>query len=320
MIKFIVRRMLQLIPTLLLITVVIFTLIKLTPGDPVGSDLNPKATAEQKQAERARLGLDKPLPVQYIGWLTRSVQGDFGESYTFKKPVSGVINDYIWNTFYLNITSFIFAFLIAIPLGVFVAVRQYSKTDTFFSVLSIVGISLPSFFFSLLLIYFFAIKYDFFPIGGMVEPGSNTEGVARILEVLHHMVLPMTVATITSCASLLRYSRTSVLDVLKQDYVRTARSKGLTEKVVIYKHAFRNALIPIITIAGFYIAMLFSGSAILETVFNWPGIGRVLIQSVRSADYNVMMALMTMFALLTLIGNLLADILYAFADPRIKLD
>ncbi len=320
MIKFIIRRCLQMIPTLLVITVIIFTLIQLTPGDPIGSDLDPKSTAEQKEAERARLGLDKPLPVQYVNWLGRSIQGDFGESYTYKKPVSGVINDYIWNTFRLNITSFIFAFLIAIPLGVFVAVRQYSKTDTFFSVLSIVGISLPSFFLSLLLIYFFAIKNRIFPIGGMVEPGSTTEGFARTLEITYHMVLPATVATLTSCASLLRYSRTAVLDILKQDYVRTARSKGLTEKVVIYKHAFRNALIPIITIAGFYIATLFSGAVILESVFNWPGIGRVLMQSITSADYNVMMALMTMFALLTLLGNLLADILYAFADPRIKLD
>ncbi|MFV0504275.1 MAG: ABC transporter permease [Lachnospirales bacterium] len=320
MAKFIIRRILQMIPTLFIITILIFTLIKLTPGDPIGSDLNPKATAEQKAAERARLGLDKPIPVQYINWLGRTVQGDFGESYTYKKPVASVINDYIWNTFYLNITSFVFAFLIAVPLGVFVAVRQHSKTDTFFSVLSIVGISLPSFFFSLLLIYVFAIKLNLFPIGGMLEPGSTTAGFGRVIEVLHHMFLPALVAIITSCASLLRYSRTAVLDVLKQDYVRTARSKGLSEKVVIYKHAFRNALIPIITIAGFYIASLFSGAVILESVFNWPGIGQIFMQSITSADYNVMMALMTMFALLTLLGNLLADVLYALADPRIKLD
>lgn len=320
MFKYIGRRLLHLIPVIILISMLIFTIIKLTPGDPVGANLDPRSTAEQREAERARLGLDKPIPVQYWNWLKRSIRGDFGNSYIYKVPVSEVIPTFIKNSFILNVFVYIFAFLISIPIGIITAVKQYSKTDNFWSAFSIIGISMPTFFFGLLLIYFFSVKLDMFPISGMKTVGSKATGWANIKDILHHMVLPGTVLIIGSLASLVRYTRTSMLEVINQDYIRTARSKGLQEKVVIYRHAFRNALIPIVTIVGFTIPGLFSGAVMLETVFNWPGIGTRLVEAVNLRDYNLMMALNMFFAILTLLGNLFADIGYALVDPRIKVE
>ncbi len=318
--KYIVRRILHLIPVVLIISILIFSIIKLAPGDPVGSNLDPRATAEQRAEERARLGLDKPIPVQYWEWLQRSVRGDFGNSYTYKRPVKDIVPKFIWNTFLLNVVVYLFAFLISLPVGIICAVKQYSRTDNFWTVFSIIGISMPTFFFGLLLIYVFAVRLNWCPINGMVTAGKNATGIARVKDILHHMILPGIVLIIGSMASYVRYTRTSMLEVINQDYIRTARSKGLSEKVVIYKHAFRNALIPIITIVGFTIPSLFSGAVILETVFVWPGIGNVLMEGINMRDYNLIMALNMFFALLTLLGNLLADVGYALVDPRVKVD
>jgi len=320
MLRYIGRRLIQLIPVVLLISILIFLIIKLVPGEPVGSNLDPRATVEQKLAERARLGLDKPIYVQYWNWLSRSIRGDFGYSYIYKRPVVEVIPSFIKNSLILNIYVYIFAFIISIPIGIITAVKQYSKTDNFFSAFSLFGISMPTFFFGLLLIYFFSVKKQWFPISGMVTVGKNLEGIAKVKDIMMHMILPGLVLIIGSLASLVRYTRTSMLEVINQDYIRTARSKGLSEKVVIYKHAFRNALIPIVTIVGFTVPSLFSGAVMLETVFNWPGIGRVLVDAVNYRDYNLMMALDMFFAILTLLGNLLADIGYALVDPRIKVE
>ncbi len=320
MLKYIGRRLLQLIPVVLLISILIFIIIQLTPGDPVGSNLDPRASVEQKMAERARLGLDKPIHIRYLKWLGRTIKGDFGYSYIYKRPVIEVVPDFIKNSLILNVFVYIFAFILAIPIGIITAVKQYSKTDNFFSAFSLFGISMPTFFFGLLLIYFFGVKNQWFPISGMTTIGKNLEGLAKAKDVLMHMILPGLVLIIGSLASLVRYTRTSMLEVINQDYIRTARSKGLSEKVVIYKHAFRNALIPIVTIVGFTVPSLFSGAVMLETVFNWPGIGRVLVDAVNFRDYNLVMALNMFFAVLTLIGNLLADIGYALVDPRVKVD
>lgn len=320
MLKYILRRLLHMVPVILLISVLIFGIIKLTPGNPVGANLNPKSTPAQKEMERERLGLNKPIYVQYFMWLQRTAVGDFGESYTYKKPVSDVIGKFIWNTVILNVFTFSIAFLISIPLGILSAVKQYTKFDNFITVFSLIGISLPSFFFGLVLIYIFAVKLKVVPVSGMVEAGSKTVDMARFLEIMRHMILPGVVLIIMDLASTVRYTRNGMLDVISQDYIRTARSKGLSEKVVIYKHAFRNALIPIVTILGFSIPALFSGAVIIETIFNWPGIGRILLESVNGRDYNLMMALMMFFAILTLLGNLLADIGYALVDPRVKVE
>ncbi len=308
------------IPVILVISILIFGIIKLAPGSPVGTNLDPRATPEQKAMERERLGLDAPLYEQYGLWITRVSQGDLGKSFIYQKPVKDVVGPYLKNTFILNIPVFILAFGISIPVGIHSAVKRYSLFDNFWTVFSLVGISLPSFFFGLLLIYTFAVKIQILPINGMIEAGSETTGFAYALEVTKHMVLPGIVLTIGSLASYVRYTRNGMLEVIHQDYIRTARAKGLNEKVVVYKHAFRNALLPIVTLLGYSLIFLLSGSVITETVFNWPGLGRILLESVTMRDYNLMMAIMMLYAILTLVGNLLADIGYALVDPRVKVD
>ena len=322
MLKYIFRRLIQMIPVIIVISILLFCLVKAMPGDPIRAYLgvNSKVSPEIKEKLVADLGLDQPMHVQYFMWLKRMVNGDFGESIQYKRPVSEVVGDFLWNTFLLKIVVFILAFGISIPIGIICAVKQYSKTDNFWTVFSLIGISMPSFFFGLLLIFAFAVNFRLFPISGMVTPGTDYTGLEYVLDMARHMVLPVTVLTISSLASLVRYIRNSMLEVVKQDYIRTARSKGLGEKIVIYKHAFRNALIPIVTLIGIWIPFLFTGSVITEKVFVWPGIGRVLYEGVIMRDYNLIMTLNMLFALLMLMGNLLQDIGYAIVDPRVKVE
>lgn len=322
MIKFLFKRILHMIPVIFIISLVIFGMVKAMPGDPLNAYVGQgvELTAEKREQLEDMLGLNAPLPIQYGKWVTRMVTGDFGESITYKKPVREVIRPFIWNSFILNVGGFILAFLISIPVGIWSAVKKYSHFDNFWTVFSLIGVCMPSFFFGLILISIFAVKLRLFPMNGMITPGQNSVGFARVLDIGKHLVLPMAVVTFSSLASLVRYVRNAMLEVIKQDYIRTSRSKGLSEKVVIYKHAFRNALIPIITLIGFYIPLLFGGSTILETIFIWPGIGKELYAGVMSRDYNLVMALNMFFALLTLLGNLLADIGYAVADPRVKVE
>ncbi|MDI9502869.1 MAG: ABC transporter permease [Tissierellia bacterium] len=320
MIKYILKRLLHMIPVLLIISMVIFGITKLAPGDSVGMGLDPRATAESLERQREALGLNDPVPVQYIKWLTRVVQGDFGRSSQYMQPIMNVVPERLWNSFILNVVVYIIAFMLSIPIGIVSAVKQYSTFDSFWTVFSIIGISMPSFFFGLLLIYVFSAKLQWLPFSGKQTPGLNATGWVAFKDLLKHMVLPATVLILGSLASTVRYTRTSMLEVIKQDYVRTARSKGLNERVVVYKHAFRNALIPIITLVGAYIPALFSGAAILERTFIWPGIGNMLVTAVFARDYNLVIGLNVFFAFLTLMGNLLADVGYALVDPRVKVD
>ncbi len=320
MVKYIIKRLLHMIPVLLIISIVIFGIMKLAPGDSIGMGLDPNATRESIELQREALGLNDSIPLQYAKWLGRVLTGNFGVSSKFLQPVIDVVPERLWNTFLLNIVVYLLAFLISIPIGIVSAVKQYSVFDSFWTVFSIIGISMPSFFFGLLLIYFFAARLQWLPFSGKQTPGLNATGITQFLDVMKHIILPATVLTLGSLASTIRYTRTSMLEVIKQDYVRTARSKGLSEKVVIYKHAFRNALIPIITLIGASIPALFSGAAILERTFMWPGIGNMLITAVFDRDYNLVMALNVFFAFLTLMGNLFADIGYALVDPRVKME
>lgn len=312
------------IPVILIITIILFGLLEIMPGDPVNAYLGvgSNATVEQQQQIREQLGLDDPFHIRYIKWLGRTLTGDFGNSYKYREPVVDVIGTFIWNSFYLNIVAMVLAFAIAIPVGIKSAVKKYGLFDNFWTVFSLTGVSMPSFFFALLLIFFIAIPVTWLPLNGMrttiyMAKGYDSFG-QEVLDVLKHMILPVTVLTISSLASLTRYVRNSVIEVINQDYIRTARSKGLAEKVVIYKHAFRNALLPIVTLLGLYIPSLFGGSILLETVFIWPGIGNVLFTSIGDRDYSMLMAANTFYAVLMLAGNLLADLAYAFVDPRIR--
>lgn len=326
MFKYLLRRILHLIPVIIIISFIIYGIIEIMPGDPVNAYLGQgsQTTPEQQQQIRKQLGLDQNFVVRYFKWLGRSLTGDFGTSMKYRKPVKDVIGTYIMNSFYLNVVALSLAFAIAIPVGIRSAVNKYGLYDNFWTVFSLTGVSMPSFFFALLLIFYIAIPVDWVPLNGMRTVIMAVKGYeskwAEILDVLKHMILPVTVLTITSLASLTRYIRNSVIEVINQDYIRTARSKGLSEKVVIYKHAFRNALLPIVTLLGLYIPGLFGGSILLETVFIWPGIGNILYTSILDRDISMMMAANVFYALLMLAGNLLADISYALVDPRVKVE
>lgn len=326
MLKYLARRILHLIPVIIIISIIIFGIIEIMPGNPVNAYLGQgsQATPQQIQQITEVLGLDQPAPVRYVKWLRRVLSGDFGTSLKYRKPVQDIIGTYIWNSFLLNVVSLAIAFAIAIPVGIKSAVNKYGLFDNFWTVFSLTGVSMPSFFFGLLLIFYVAIPVSWIPLNGMrtvtmAIKGYESRG-AEILDILKHMLLPVIVLTIISLASLTRYIRNSVIEVINQDYIRTARSKGLSEKVVIYKHAFRNALLPIVTLLGLYIPRLFGGSILLETVFIWPGIGNVLYTSILDRDYSMLMAANVFYALLTLAGNLLADVSYALVDPRIKVE
>ena len=326
MLKYFCKRILNLIPVILIITIILFGLLQLMPGDPVNAYLGQgsKTTPEQQQQIRKQLGLDEAKPVQYIKWLGRTVTGDFGNSLTYRKPVSKVIGDFIWNSFLLNFVALALAFCIAIPVGIKSAVKKYGLFDNFWTVFTLIGVGMPSFFFALLMIYFIAVKVQWLPLNGMKTPALAAAGYssmwAQIVDVGKHMILPVFVLTLLSLASLLKYVRNSVLEVINQDYIRTARSKGLKEKVVIYRHAFRNALIPIVTLLGMYIPSLFGGAILLETVFLWPGIGKILYDAVMKQDIWLVMGANTFYAVLMVFGNLAADMSYALVDPRVKIE
>ncbi|MDH6367580.1 MULTISPECIES: ABC transporter permease [unclassified Breznakia] len=324
MIKYILKRLLNMIPVIFIISILIFATVRSMPGDPVNAYLGmgSKVTPEQKEVIREQLGLNGSMPEQYIRWAGRLVQGDLGESIKYKKPVTELIGEYIWNTFLLNVISLILAVLISIPIGIKQATKKYSKFDNFWTVFSLFGISVPTFFFGLVLVFFLSLQLGLLPMNGMRDPIQAAFGYpnifANIADVASHMVIPVIVLAFGSFSSLSRYVRNAMIDVINQDYIRTARAKGLKEKVVIYRHAFKNALIPLVTLLGSYIPSLFSGAMILETVFLWPGLGWILIEAINSRDLSVTTAVLLFSAVLMLLGNLLSDVLYSVVDPRIK--
>lgn len=317
--QYIIRRLLTMIPVLLGVSLIIFIVFSMVPGDAITGAMDPHMTAESRQKLRHQLNLDKPKIVQYGLWISGVVHGDWGTSTYYKEKVTSVISTYVWNSFYLGLASTIAAVILAIPIGVISATKQYSVFDSFFTIVALIGISIPSFFLGLLLIKWFAVDLSIFPVSGMQSTGSNAGGISKIIDILYHMFLPFVVLTFISIAGIMRYMRSSMLEVIRQDYIRTARAKGLREKVVIYKHGLRNALIPVITLLGFMIPGLFSGAIITEQVFGWPGIGPVQVLATVNRDYPLLMGLNMFLALLTLLGNLFADIAYALVDPRIRL-
>lgn len=327
MLKYICKRLLASIPVLLIISMVIFGVVKAMPGDEVTAYLGPgtRATEEVKQAAREKLGLDKSIPEQYVRWLGRVVTGDLGTSTALRKPVGQVISSYVWNTFLLNVVSLIVALIFAIPIGIRQAVKKGSWEDNFWTVFSLLGISVPTFFFGLLLIFFVGLNVSWMPISGMRDTMYASFGypggwIQELGDVALHMILPVIVLAFGSFATFSRYVRNSMVEVINQDYVRTARAKGLKEKTVIYKHAFKNAQIPLVTLLGLYIPSLFSGATILETVFVWPGIGKVLIDAINQRDSSLVNACLLFSAILMILGNLLSDVCYSMVDPRVKVD
>lgn len=319
MITYIVRRFLQMLVVLFGVSVIVFFIIAKAPGDYVSTKANTNMTEEKKEELRESMGLDKPLLSRYLTWMKNSATGNFGDSLKFKQPVVSVINTYVWNSFILALASLIASVIIAVPIGVVSATKQYSFIDGFFTVLALIGISLPSFFLGLMFIKMLTFDIKIFPIGGMTSTGSAFTGLKYFFDMLYHMALPFLVLTVLQVGSLMRYTRTSMLEVIRQDYIRTARAKGLKESVVIYKHALRNALIPIVTILGLSLPGLFTGAMITETIFAWPGIGKIAFDCLNARDFPFLMAFNMLVALLTLAGSLIADISYALVDPRIRL-
>jgi len=317
MAQYLFRRLLYTLITLIGISILSWVIITQAPGSPIALTLDPKVSPKIIEQMEKNYDLDKPVYQQYFLWLKRLFTG---ELYSFKdgRPVMKKIGERIWNTLLLNLVAIIIIFSLAIPLGIFSAKRQYSFLDNLGTFGAYLGISIPSFWLAYLLILG-TVKLFGYPVLGMrsfvTEDFTTTE---MILDRLWHLMLPSIILAIGGIAALSRYTRSSMLEVIRQDYVRTAKAKGLPEETVYYKHALRNALLPIITLFGFLIPGLIGGSIIMETVFAWPGIGRLAYQAVLARDYPVVMTINTITAVLVLIGNFVADILYGIADPRIR--
>jgi peptide/nickel transport system permease protein len=314
---YLLRRSLYTLITLIGISILSWVIITQAPGSPIALTLDPKVSPKIIEQMEKNYDLDKPVYQQYFLWLKRLFTGKL---YSFKdgRPVMEKIGERIWNTLLLNLVAILIIFSLAIPLGIFSAKRQYTFLDHLGTLGAYLGISIPSFWLAYLLILG-TVKLFGYPVLGMrsfVTEDFTT--VEIILDRLWHLMLPSIILAIGGIAALSRYTRSSMLEVIRQDYVRTAKAKGLPEETVYYKHALRNALLPIITLFGFLIPGLIGGSIIMETVFAWPGIGRLAYQAVLSRDYPVVMTINTISAVLVLIGNFVADILYGIADPRIR--
>lgn len=299
---------------------VVFAMVHLQPGNPYIQMINPNIPPEQTETMLRNLGYYDALPVKYIKWARRAMVGDFGYSIQFKESVLSVINSRIWNTLLLSVVSSIISTAIAIPAGVISATKRNSTFDYIITIISFIGISIPSFFFGLLLIKALAFDARIFPISGMKTPGENYMGIKGVMDVAKHMVLPAIVLSFMNIAALMRYTRSSMIEVINKDYMRTAKAKGLKNSKVIWKHGFKNALITIITVLCMQIPYLFSGALLTETIFIWPGIGRLNYDAVLNRDYPLIMGILMIVAIVILISNLLADILYAVVDPRITYD
>ncbi len=317
MTKYLIRRTLQMFLLLLLISMLVFGILQLVPGGPFDALLaNPKVTQLDIERLNRLIGLDKPLPQRYVEWLGRAVRLDWGESWqvAFGQPVGRVINERLPNTLVLMGLSTLLSILVAIPIGIYSAIRRYSAADYVVTTVSFFGISMPVFWFGLLLMIVFAVNLRWLPTSGVSTPGLENDPVDR----LKHLVMPVTVLSLVNIAQWSRFMRSSMLEVLSQDYLRTARAKGLKEAAVLLRHGVRNALIPVITILGLDIPVLFSGAVITETLFSWPGMGRLLRDAVFASDWPVVTAVIMITAFLVILGNLVADVLYAVVDPRIR--
>ncbi|KRG12710.1 ABC transporter permease [Lederbergia galactosidilytica] len=314
---YVLKRFLYLIPTLIGASLLIFFLYSLVPGNFIDAD--PNLTAERKAELYALYGFDQPVLKRYFIWMGNLLQGDLGYSLQFQRPVVEVLGNYLWSSFFVALASLILTWGIALVVGVVSATRQYSLFDSLATVLVFAGMATPSFFLGLILIKFLAVDLGWFPAGGMITTGSNYTGWEYVKDVGQHMILPVLVLTMLGIGGLARYFRTNMLEVIRQDFVRTARAKGLKEKTVVYKHALRNALLPAITLFAFELPALFSGAIITEQIFNWPGIGAIYMQAFTVRDYPLLMGFTMFIALLTVISNLLADLLYGVADPRVRL-
>ncbi len=307
--KYILKRIAMLIPVVFGISLVVFSIMSLTPGDPAQLILGESASAEALEAKREELGLNDPFLVQYARYVFSAMQGDFGRSYTTNVPVTQEIMSRFPNTLALTISGVLLAIIIAIPIGVFTAVRQYSLWDSGIMIVTLLGVSMPNFWMGLMLILLFALNLNWLPAVG--QPSWSMNG-------LRALILPTISLGTGTAAVITRMTRSTMLDVIRQDYIRTARAKGVGEFYVISKHALKNALIPVITVIGIEFGSLLGGAILTESVFSWPGVGRLLVEAIRQKDTPRVMGIVIFLAVAFSIVNLIVDILYAYVDPRIK--
>ena len=322
MMRYLLKRLLMMVPLLLGITLISFIVIHLAPGEPTDlqTDLNPKVSAEARDRLRAQYGLDQPLPVQYGRWLSRLVRLDFGDSFAQdRRPVADKIVERLPVTILINVLSITVILAVAIPIGILSAVRRNSGFDRLTTIFVFLGFATPSFWLALLLMDYLGVRLGIFPIAGLKSLGHEYLGFAgRLWDLIHHLILPVFVSAFGGLAGFSRYMRSNMLEVIRQDYILTARAKGLAERTVIYRHALRNALLPVITILGLSVPGLIGGSVIFETIFAIPGMGKLFYDGVMMRDYPLIMGILVIGAVLTLVGNLIADLSYALADPRIR--
>jgi peptide/nickel transport system permease protein len=326
MTRYIIRRLLYLIPLFLGILIIVFVATRIS-GDPVQlmTAMNPHITQEARNNLISYYGLDKPLWQQFFIYLANLLRGDLGNSYAIRGgiEVTTLIGDYIGPTMLLQVVSMLFALVIAIPVGVISARRKYSKTDMAVTTTSLLGTCIPVFYMAIIAILIFAYYLGWFPAGGFVTVVSETRGYflgSRTLDIMWHMVLPVAVLSFALLAPIVLLIRSSMLEVLKQDYVQAARANGLNDRKVIYKHALRNAIIPVVTYVGIFFGAMLAGAPITETVFNWPGVGRLFVQATNRLDFPVIMGITVIITIMTLIATLLTDITYGYIDPRIRVE
>ncbi len=319
MLRYISRRLLSIIPLLLAISVISFILIRVAPGDPIITYEDPRGGRQVPPEELERmyekLGLNDPLHVQYWRWLRNVLRGNLGYSLTTKRPTMEMIMQRVPNTLRLTVVALITTLLLAIPLGVMCGRYQNSLFDQVISAITFVGFSLPNFWVALMLIYLFGVNLRWLPIMGMASVGGNS-----FWATLKHMVLPVSTFVLVDVGGWMRYQRAGVIEAMQEDYTRTARAKGLPERVVFFRHVWRNAVLPIVTFLGLSLSSLIGGAFLVEFVFAWPGMGRLGVEAALARDYPVVMAVTMLSSLLIMMGNLVADITYALVDPRIRYD
>ncbi|MBI2889391.1 MAG: ABC transporter permease [Nitrospirae bacterium] len=320
--RYLLRRLLTLIILLLGITLVTFAVMQLAPGGPIdlATDMSAKISPEMKDRLNKLYGFDQPWYIQYGNWLARSVQFDFGESFKDGRPVIDKILERVPNTLLLNVCTMALIFLFAIPIGAVSALRQNSLIDRGLGIFVFVGFSMPTFWFALILMLLFGIFLGWLPVSGLRSLDyGELSATGRLLDVAQHLILPVLTAAFTGLAFMSRYTRVALLEVIRQDYVRAAAAKGLSPSRVFWRHAFRNTLIPMVTLLGLMLPDLIGGAFIFETIFAYPGLGRLGMEAMMSRDYPVVMGLGTIVAFLTLLGNLLADLGLAIVDPRVRI-
>lgn len=314
MTQYVVRRLLLTLPMLLGISIIAFTFMNVAPGDPVSAMIDPQqGTGFDSAALREKLGLNQPLPVRYVNWLGEVVRGNFGYSYNTGQPVLRRIGERIPATVELMGVALVVSTVVGCALGIGSALRRYSFWDYGLTILTMFWISVPAYFFALIGLYVFSLKLQILPTFGIATPGSD-----NTFDHALHLILPAGVLSLEALAATARYTRSAMLEVLQQDYMTTARAKGLPARLVTLRHAFRNALLPVITVVALRVPVLLGGAVVIESMFQWPGMGTLAILSIQQRDYPVLMGLTLMTASLVLASNLVADVLYAYVDPRIR--